>query len=48
LNTLHNLFYYEQLMAKLREAIANGRLDGYVAEFRALHQKSAAKTARLL
>ena len=38
LNTLHNLFYYQQLMAELRNAIAAGRLDDYVAEFRALRQ----------
>ncbi len=28
--------YYQWLMAGLREAIANGRLDDYVAEFHAL------------
>lgn len=39
LNTLHNLFYYQQLMAELREAITAGRLDNYVAAFRALRQK---------
>ena len=39
LNTLHNLYYYQQLMAELREAIAAGRLDEYVAAFRALRQK---------
>ncbi|OQY73131.1 MAG: hypothetical protein B6D47_04055 [Rhodocyclaceae bacterium UTPRO2] len=39
LNTLHNLFYYQQLMAELREAIASGRLDEYVAAFRAARQK---------
>jgi len=39
LNTLHNLFYYQQLMAELRGAIAAGRLDDYIAEFRVLRQK---------
>jgi queuine tRNA-ribosyltransferase len=34
LNTLHNLFYYQQLMAELRQAIAAGRLDDYVKTFR--------------
>ena len=42
LNTLHNLFYYQQLMAELREAIGAGRLADYVAEFH------AARSAKLL
>jgi queuine tRNA-ribosyltransferase len=33
LNTIHNLYYYQELMAGLRDAIAAGRLDGFVAEF---------------
>jgi queuine tRNA-ribosyltransferase len=33
LNTLHNLHYYQQLMAELRNAIAEGRLDAHVEEF---------------
>jgi len=33
LNTLHNLYYYQQLMAELRTAIAGGRLDTYISEF---------------
>lgn len=33
LNTIHNLRYYQALMAGLREAIAAGRLDDFVAEF---------------
>jgi len=36
LNTLHNLHYYQTLMRGLREAIAEGRLDAFVAEFHAL------------
>ncbi|MDR2240206.1 MAG: tRNA guanosine(34) transglycosylase Tgt [Zoogloeaceae bacterium] len=38
LNTLHNLFYYQQLMAELREAIAAGRLDDYAAAFHEARQ----------
>ena len=34
LNTLHNLFYYQQLMAELRDAIAAGTLADYLAAFR--------------
>jgi len=30
LNTLHNLDFYQRLMAGLREAIASGRLDDHV------------------
>lgn len=36
LATIHNLHYYQELMAGLREAIATGRLAGYVEEFRSL------------
>ena len=35
LNTLHNLRYYQTLMAELREAIAAGTLDTYVTRFHA-------------
>ncbi len=34
LNTLHNLHYYQWLMAGLREAIVAGRLDDFVRRFR--------------
>ncbi len=33
LNTIHNLRYYQRVMASLREAIENNRLEEYVAEF---------------
>lgn len=33
LNTIHNLFYYQELMAGLREAIASQTLDAFVAQF---------------
>ncbi len=33
LNTIHNLYYYQELMQGLREAIAADRLDAFVAEF---------------
>ena len=33
LNTLHNLYYYQELMHGLRGAIAQGDLDGFVASF---------------
>jgi len=33
LATIHNLFYYQELMAGLREAIAGGGLADFVAEF---------------
>ncbi len=39
LNTLHNLHYYQQLMAQLRQAIQVGRLAEYVALFR--HERGA-------
>ena len=33
LNTIHNLRYYQTLMASLREAVADGRLDEFTEEF---------------
>ena len=33
LNTIHNLFYYQTLMAELRDAIGAGRLNEHIAEF---------------
>ncbi|MFK5914799.1 MAG: tRNA guanosine(34) transglycosylase Tgt [Woeseiaceae bacterium] len=33
LNTIHNLHYYQHVMAGLRDAIANNQLDDFVAEF---------------
>ncbi|HID50014.1 MAG TPA: tRNA-guanine transglycosylase, partial [Chromatiales bacterium] len=33
LNTLHNLYYYQQLMRGLRAAIAAGELAAFVADF---------------
>jgi queuine tRNA-ribosyltransferase len=38
LNTLHNLHYYQQLMADLREAIEQGRVSAFAAQF--YHQQS--------
>jgi len=39
LNTIHNLHYYQELMAGLRGAIERGQLDSFAAEFR--RQRSA-------
>jgi len=33
LNTLHNLYYYQELMRGLREAISAGRLAAFVSDF---------------
>jgi queuine tRNA-ribosyltransferase len=33
LATIHNLYYYQELMRGLRDAIGAGRLDGFVADF---------------
>ncbi|GGK78376.1 tRNA guanosine(34) transglycosylase Tgt [Amphritea balenae] len=33
LNTIHNLHYYQELMAGLRQAIEQGKLDAFVDEF---------------
>ncbi|HHH35496.1 MAG TPA: tRNA-guanine transglycosylase, partial [Gammaproteobacteria bacterium] len=44
LNTLHNLHYYQRLMAELRAAVAAGSLADYVAEF---YEKRAQKAPPL-
>ena len=35
LNTIHNLRYYQRVMAGLREAIEQGRLGAFVRQYRA-------------
>jgi len=45
LNTIHNLYYYQELMAGLRHAIANGILDRFVSEFYRLRESSPASVA---
>jgi queuine tRNA-ribosyltransferase len=40
LNTLHNLYYYLDLMAQLRAAIGAGELDGWARSFFAARQSS--------
>jgi queuine tRNA-ribosyltransferase len=42
LATIHNLCYYQELMAGLRGAIADGRLGDFVAEFYSLRRQEAA------
>jgi queuine tRNA-ribosyltransferase len=43
LNTVHNLRYYQRLMAAMRAAIESGRLDDFVVDFYAKrHQKPPA------
>ena len=39
LNTIHNLHYYQYVMAGLRNAIAKGELDEFVAEFYAKREQ---------
>jgi queuine tRNA-ribosyltransferase len=43
LNTIHNLFYYQTLMAELRAAIAAGMFSHYTAEF---HRRRAGESGR--
>jgi queuine tRNA-ribosyltransferase len=38
LNTIHNLYYYQTLMAGLRQAIEQGRYADFAREFQALRQ----------
>ena len=39
LNTIHNLYYYQQLMREIRGALDEDRFDEFVTEFYALRQK---------
>lgn len=39
LNTIHNLHYYQQLMASLRKAIEQGRLTAFASQFLAEQKK---------
>ena len=41
LNTIHNLYYYQQLMHGLRAAIEAGRLESFVADFYAQRRASS-------
>jgi queuine tRNA-ribosyltransferase len=36
--TEHNLTFYQQLMAAMREAIGQGRFAGWAAEFRSTYR----------
>ncbi len=38
LNTIHNLFYYQELMRDIRSAIENNRFDDFISEFYALRE----------
>jgi queuine tRNA-ribosyltransferase len=42
LNTIHNLYYYQELMQGLRAAIEAGRLAAFVADFHGLRAGGAA------
>jgi len=44
LATIHNLHHYQQLMAGLRAAIAEARLDAFVADFYAQRQAGSAES----
>jgi queuine tRNA-ribosyltransferase len=39
LNTIHNLYYYQTLMASLRGAIEQGRLSAFISQFQEGQQK---------
>ncbi len=45
LMTEHNLWFYQQLMQALRDAIAEGRLAMFAAAFRARYGRPAAPSA---
>jgi queuine tRNA-ribosyltransferase len=41
LNTVHNLYFYQRLMAEIRAAIEGERLGAYAREFRALQEQGS-------
>ena len=41
LNTIHNLHFYQRLMAEIRAAIGQGRLDAYASQFYANLEEAA-------
>ncbi len=41
LNTIHNLFYYQQLMREIRQAIEQGRFEEFRRQFKADRQSGA-------
>ncbi len=43
LNTIHNLFYYQELMQEMRDAIEAGQFTAFVDKFRANRQQSQEK-----
>lgn len=43
LNTIHNLHFYQQLMAGLREAIEQGRLTAFISQFQSDQQRLSEK-----
>jgi len=45
LNTVHNLYFYQRLMAEIRAAIEGGRLTAYAAEFYALKGRGSPHAA---
>jgi queuine tRNA-ribosyltransferase len=45
LNTVHNLYFYQRLMAEIRAAIEAGRLAAYAAEFYALKGRGSPHAA---
>jgi queuine tRNA-ribosyltransferase len=46
LNTVHNLYFYQRLMAEIRGAIERGRLAAYAAEFYALKGQGSPAAAK--
>jgi queuine tRNA-ribosyltransferase len=42
LMTEHNLWFYQRLMQRLRDAIAEQRLDGFAGEFLTRYRNRAA------
>lgn len=47
LNTIHNLYYYQELMRDLRDAISTQRLGAYVDDFRAMYTPKSTPTDAL-
>ena len=46
LNTIHNLYYYQELMAAIREAIEQGKFGEFVAKFEVERATLSAESIR--
>lgn len=47
LNTIHNLYYYQEMMHNLRQAIGEGRLENFIADFYEMRGRQLTEQSRV-